>query len=394
MKGIDCFTTTSRKVTSRTGTTKNRRNIMQIALTKKLADAMGVKPNAGQNEVDPLFAWTASWVNVWANRKAENMLVLVNNATRFVVAIYEVKRKGLKNVADMMATAIKNTLLALNLNPEIVDEYMKLAGGVEFAANRNRQYTAWVNRAGMECAFYVGRKYNGIEKMFSDTAGAQINYGLVGYSNGREDGFKPKEKLFDALSALTGLPAYRYRAFELSVTLDLGVYKAARRLIVPADIELSKLHDVLQLAFRWQDCHLHDWRVFDTKSREPAIRLAMYDEDLAYDETALLETGHRLSEYLPNYHHILYTYDMGDSWEHLIELEHIIDEYNEESPYLLEADGQTPPENVGGVGGFIDFREVMLNPDHEDYAETKAWARYWQPELDDWERRPHLIYGW
>jgi hypothetical protein len=366
---------------------------MQIALTKKLADAMGVKPTTSKDEADPLFSWTANWVNVWENRKAENMLVLVNNATRFVVGIYEVKRKSLKNVPDMMAIAIKNTLLALNLNPEIVDEYMRLAGEVEFAVNRNRQYTAWVNRAGMECAFYVGRKYNGIEKMFSDTVGAQINHGLVGYSNNYEDSFRPKNKLFDALSALTGLPAYNYRAFELSVTLDLAIYKATRRLIVPADIELSKLHDVLQSAFHWQDCHLHDWCVFDGKSREPAIRLAMCDEDLAYDEAALLETDHKLSEYLPNYHHILYTYDMGDSWEHLIELVRVIDEHNEESPYLLEADGQTPPEDVGGVGGFIDFREIMLDPNHESYTETRAWAGYWQPELSDWERRPHLIHG-
>lgn len=61
---------------------------MQIALTKKLADAMGINPSSTHEAVDPLFSWTANWTKVWDNRKVEDMLVLVNNATRFTVAIY------------------------------------------------------------------------------------------------------------------------------------------------------------------------------------------------------------------------------------------------------------------------------------------------------------------
>ena len=127
---------------------------MQIALTRKLAEAMGVKPSTVHRVIDPLFTWTANWTRVWDNRRAEDMLVLINNATRFTVAIYQVKRKDMKNVgAEMMVAAIRNTLLAMNLNPEIVDEYLRLSGDVEFVVNRDRQFTAWVNKAGIECAF-------------------------------------------------------------------------------------------------------------------------------------------------------------------------------------------------------------------------------------------------
>jgi hypothetical protein len=367
---------------------------MQIALTKKLADVMGIKPGEANKDADPLFSWTASWVRVWENRKAEDMLVMVNNATRFTVAIYEVKRKDLKkNVPEMMTAAIKNTLLALNLNPEIVDEYMRQCGEVEFAVNRDRQLTAWVNRAGVECALHVGHNYNGIDKMFSDTVGAEANNRIVGYSNNQKDYFKPKEKFFDAITKLTDLPVYSYRAYELLVTLDLEIYKATRRLIVPADIGLPELHDVLQSAFGWKDCHLHDWCAFAEKDRRLAARLVMTDLDLEYDENAILEAGHVLSDYLPKYSHLLYTYDMGDSWEHQIELVCVTDDCQEESPYLLEAVGQTPPEDVGGVGGFLDFREKMLDPNHESHTETKAWAGYWQSELSEWECRPRVIHG-
>jgi len=69
--------------------------------------------------------------------------------------------------------------------------------------------------------------------------------------------------------------------------------------------------------------------------------------------------GHTLTEFLPEHKHMLYTYDMGDNWEHAIQLMRVIEEHGKESPYLLEASGQTPPEDVGGVGGFVNFRQII-----------------------------------
>jgi len=37
---------------------------------------------------------------------------------------------------------------------------------------------------------------------------------------------------------------------------------------------------------------------------------------------------------------------------------------------------QAPPEDVGGIGGFLNFREIMLNPSHPEYMEMKEWAKY------------------
>jgi hypothetical protein len=54
--------------------------------------------------------------------------------------------------------------------------------------------------------------------------------------------FIPAEEMIKALTALTGIPAYKYHAFELLVMLDLDVYQATRRLIV------SRRPGVLQTA--------------------------------------------------------------------------------------------------------------------------------------------------
>ncbi len=365
---------------------------MQIALTKKLADATGVESSSVHEEENPLFSWTANWTKVWDNRRADDMIVLVNNATRFAIAIYQVKRKDLKNVAEMMRTAISNTLLSMNFNPELVGEYMRLAGEVEFSKNRSRQKAAWVTKAGMDCAFYVAREYNSIAKMFSDTVGVSANYHPVNCSGSVDESYVPYQAMISALSELSGKPAYKYHAFELLVTLDLEVYQAVRRIIVPADLELARFHQVLQSVYGWGNYHLYDFTVFGDNKDMPVARIVPFEDDLAYDDDAVLMKGRTLSEFLPEHKHILYTYDMGDNWEHEIRLVRVLEEYDEESPYLVEASGQTPPEDVGGVGGFMDFREVMLNPSHPEYGEMKEWARYWTLELSDWKKYPRVIH--
>lgn len=367
---------------------------MQIALTKKLADGMGLKfPSTSEVTVeDPIFCWTANWTNVWENRKTEDMLVLVNNATRFTVAIYEVKRRNLKNVAEMMERAIKNTLLAIGLDVELVDEYMRLAGEVNFVQNRNRQTSSWVSKAGLECAFYVGRKYANVAKMFSDTMGVHANRSLVNRTgSGGNDYDYPYEIMAKALSALTGKPAYKCTAYELLITLDLDIYKAVRRIIVPATMQFDRLHDVLQYVFEWKDYHLYDFTFFGADKRKPTSRIVPSIDALEYDPDAILMDGQVLSQFFLEYNEMIYTYDMGDDWKHEIRIVRIIEDCTMELPYLVEASGQAPPEDVGGVGGFVNFHEIMLNASHPEHKEMQNWAPFWSNELPEWLKKPRII---
>lgn len=364
---------------------------MRIALTKKLADAVGVNAPFADEDENLLFSWTANWTKVWDNHRSEDMIVLVNNATRFTVAIYQVKRKDLKNVAAMMRTAISNTLRFMNINPELVEEYMRAAGEVEFVPNRSRQAASWVTKAGLECAFYVGNEYNGIAKMFKDTVGASANYNIVNCAGKSSAGFIPYQAMINALTEFTGKQAYKYRAFELLITLDLQVYKAVRRIIVPADLDFARFHKVLQSVYSWENYHLYDFTILGGDGCSSIARIVPSRDCLEYDADAILMEGHTLSEFLPEHKRMLYTYDMGDNWEHEIQLMRVIEDHDKESPCLLEASGQTPPEDVGGVGGFVSFMEIMRNPGHPEYKEMEQWANYWTTELSDWRSRPRAI---
>lgn len=365
---------------------------MQIALTKKLATAMGINPPTMiEGEEASIFSWTANWTKVWDNRRTEDMLVLVNNATRFTVAIYEVRKKSLKNVDEMMKRAIENTLLAMNLDEELVKEYMRLAGEVEFVKNSSRQRSSWVSKAGESCSFYVAREYNGIENMYSDTVGVSTNRMIVGYSNNHKDAFYPYKAMINELIKVTGKKAYNYTAFQLEIVLDLHIYKAVRKVIVPANISFYDLHKVIQEVFNWKDYHLYNFTIFRNKNKRDYERVVPCEESLEYDDRAILMEGLSLDEYMNEKDSMIYTYDMGDYWEHKVTIKKVINNYSEESPYLLEAKGQTPPEDVGGVGGFLRFLEIMRNPRDEEHEDMVEWAGYWSLELRDFDKKPRVI---
>ena len=137
-----------------------------------------------------------------------------------------------------------------------------------------------------------------------------------------------------------------------------------RTLRVPADVPLSVLHEVLQVAFGWQNCHLHDFQVGD-------IRFSTVDTDdemLAIDERgapfgAVARAGSKL----------VYVYDLGDSWEHDIVVERV-DQRGDPAICCTGGAGACPPEDSGGPLGYAHLLEVLANPKHEEHAELKLWA--------------------
>ena len=70
----------------------------------------------------------------------------------------------------------------------------------------------------------------------------------------------------------------------------------------------------------------------------------------------------------------VYTYDFGDNWEHVITVEERKKENGSAWFVLLEKEGERPPEDVGGEGGFAEYMRIISNPQDSDYEYMKRWA--------------------
>jgi len=82
------------------------------------------------------------------------------------------------------------------------------------------------------------------------------------------------------------------------------------------------LHAAIQIAFDWHNVHLHEFRKKDLLISDPEFYKEVYDFE---DKNILDEKQLIISEMLqmPK-DKIQYLYDFGDSWEHTVTLEKII----------------------------------------------------------------------
>jgi hypothetical protein len=173
--------------------------------------------------------------------------------------------------------------------------------------------------------------------------------------------------------------AYR-EVIQLKVTLAEIEPPVWRRLRIPMDYTLARLHKVIQAAFGWEDSHLHRFRIHGEDymplddENEPETR----DEEVALKRVGLrLKTKFR------------YEYDFGDSWEHLILVEGLLLlEEPAKVPDCIGGQRACPPEDCGGAGGYQEMLDALRNSRDSRGEELRLWlgTRTWNAEAFDLER--------
>lgn len=156
-----------------------------------------------------------------------------------------------------------------------------------------------------------------------------------------------------------------YRLFVTLADIEPPIW---RRIEVPAGTTLDKLHSILQAAMGWQDYHLH---MFEIEGHSYSV----IDEDDPWMEEVKDERRVSLAEAAPRKGtQFLYTYDMGDGWEHLIEVEEVeAGQPTTRYPLCLEGARSCPPEDCGGPLGYEEFLEAIDDEDHPDHEDMLDW---------------------
>lgn len=141
-----------------------------------------------------------------------------------------------------------------------------------------------------------------------------------------------------------------------------------RQVLVPSSITLPKLHQTIQAVMGWEDKHLYAFE-FDGARYSPP---SPYPE---LDASGVRSTHRqRLSQVLGLTKRFLYTYDFGDDWRHLVTLQDAAaTDIPMKHPICLGGANACPPEDVGGLPGYMEFTEAMTDPAHVSHADMLRW---------------------
>jgi hypothetical protein len=172
--------------------------------------------------------------------------------------------------------------------------------------------------------------------------------------------------------------------FQLKISLAFSDPLIWRRIQVPGDTSLGRLHDILQLCMGWSDLHAHRFligKVFYAPSHGIDILEKTGERDESEFQLVTLESDMKWC--------FTYVYDFGDGWEHEIELEKTLPGGTERScPVLLDGERACPPENIGGIPGFEEFLTIINTPRHAQHKRIAEWygADSFNPAAFDPER--------
>jgi len=151
-----------------------------------------------------------------------------------------------------------------------------------------------------------------------------------------------------------------------------------RQVEVPTSITLDVLHDIIQIAMGWLDCHLWEFKIGKQRYGLPmdddwgAAPRAEADGVYLRDVLKLRKTT------------IHYLYDFGDAWAHRLAVTDIRQgEPGVLYPRYIGGEWAGPPEDSGSIPGFYSMLDARADPEHPSHAEITQWLNDYDPKLID-----------
>lgn len=152
-----------------------------------------------------------------------------------------------------------------------------------------------------------------------------------------------------------------------------------RKVIMPAGATFNRLHETIQRVTNFESYNVDEpYHFFEVVVDDVCITNNLEQREELREGSKLTPkqpTRIKIDKYIEKHKELTYTYDFGDGWRFLIELEEIVEDYHFGFPTLLDGEGDAPPEDVGGPGGFASFLSIIDNPSHPDHAHMTEWVK-------------------
>jgi hypothetical protein len=160
--------------------------------------------------------------------------------------------------------------------------------------------------------------------------------------------------------------------FQFKITLRGIQSPIWRRIQVPESFTFDQLHRAIQDAMGWEDYHLYEFQIMDP-SKGSVVNIGVPEG--GYVDGILSGKKQKIKDFfsLEN-HSAQYLYDFGDNWEHTVKLEKILPAEEGGYPRCITGKRACPPEDCGGVWGYMELLEVLADPDHDEYEDMLEWA--------------------
>lgn len=143
--------------------------------------------------------------------------------------------------------------------------------------------------------------------------------------------------------------------FQLKVTLLNTKPPIWRRIVVDGTTTLDRLHEIIQAAFGWWNCHLHDFEVGRTTFGVPDPD---FDANFDFGPRTIDERTVQLDAIANEGTSFHYTYDFGDDWRHKVTVEKVTPaDADTVLPECIGGKRACPPEDCGGPWGYQDLLE-------------------------------------
>lgn len=173
------------------------------------------------------------------------------------------------------------------------------------------------------------------------------------------------------------------KIYELKISLSGIKPTIYRTLHIEENRTFFELHVAIQIAFGWENSHMHIFEIGDD-------RIGMSEFDEFEDDHTIEEKTIRLFQTgLNEKDKFEYIYDFGDHWVHEIQVTKILEPKKTFYPKCIKGAMNRPPEDCGGIYGFEDFKEIMGNRKHPEFKEMKTW--YGGMYCQGWSKNRHPL---
>lgn len=189
-------------------------------------------------------------------------------------------------------------------------------------------------------------------------------------------------------------------AYQFKIVIKGSKPPIWRRVLVPQGITFEQLHQIIQTVFCWSDYHLYE---FEFRTMGIRVRDDRLEED--FDMPGTISGGTVIDELVADTKKFTYTYDLGDNWEHTVEVEKVLEEDAEPYARVTKYKGDVIPEDCGGICGYYHLLDTLADPqrlaayneenglDYKEWAESQGMRKYDADQVNEALKELAFPYG-